>query len=444
LKILVVGGGGREHALAWRLAGEGVETLVAPGNDGIPRSLPDVHSTDNDALLALARRERVDLTIVGPEAPLAAGLVDHFTANGLPAFGPTRAAARLEWSKGWTKDFLARHGVATAAATLTHSETGARQAIARMGLPAVLKADGLAAGKGVFVCHTPADVDSALDHLFNGQALAAAAEQVLIEECLEGPELSVLAFADGERFSLMPPARDYKRLLDGERGPNTGGMGGYTRPNYATPDLLDEIARTIVKPTLAGMVAEDNPYRGVLYAGLMLTRDGPRVLEFNCRFGDPECQLILPLLTSRLSEACQAVAAGELRPSTVEWNQRQTYGVVLAVHGYPDAPRTGDPIEGLQTVPDEVLVFHAGTRRDEDGRLVTASGRVLTVVGFDRDSVYTASKTIRFAGKQYRSDIGIEAEVAAGGRSTRSGRLVVPPPHDDAALPRATARRGAA
>jgi phosphoribosylamine---glycine ligase len=408
LKILVVGGGGREHALAWRLASEGVETLVAPGNAGTPGSRPDIQAADLDALAGLASSERVDLTIVGPEAPLAAGLVDQFAARRLPVFGPTQAAARLEWSKAWTKDFLIRHDIATAAATITSSERGARDTIARHGLPAVLKADGLAAGKGVFVCHTPAEVESAIDQLFNGQALAAAAGQVLVEDCLEGPELSVLAFSDGERFSIMPPARDYKRLHDGELGPNTGGMGGYTWPGYATPSLLEEIGRRIVQPALAGMLAEGHPYRGVLYAGLMLTRDGPRVIEFNCRFGDPECQLILPLLSSRLSEACQAAAAGQLVPAAIEWSHRQTYGVVLAADGYPAAPRAGDPIDGLDQVADDVLVFHAGTRRDQHGRLVTAGGRVLTVVGFDRASAYTAARTIRFAGKQYRGDIGVE------------------------------------
>jgi phosphoribosylamine---glycine ligase len=407
VRALVVGGGAREHALAWRLGREGVQTIVAPGNDGIEGSVA-VPVSDVGGLGDLALRERVDLTIVGPEVPLAAGLADAFAARGLAVFGPTRAAARLEWSKAWTKDFLRRHGIAAAAAEVVDAEGGARLAIERLGLPVVLKADGLAAGKGVFVCHTPAEVDAAIEALFRGDSLASAAEHVLVEECLEGPELSVLAFADGECFALMPPARDYKRLLDGDRGPNTGGMGGYTWPSYATSSLLEDVSERIVKPTLAGMVAEGHPYRGVLYAGLMLTGDGPRVLEFNCRFGDPECQLVLPLLASSLFEVCQAVAAGQLRPAQVTWTEQRTYGVVLAAAGYPDAPRGGDPIDGLDEVSQDVHVFHAGTRHTARARPVTAGGRVLTLVGTDRNKVYGAAATIRFTGKQYRHDIGGE------------------------------------
>lgn len=409
MKILVVGGGGREHALAWRLEREHVEVIVAPGNPGIPGSVA-VDSMDIAALAGLADRERVDLTIVGPEAPLAAGLVDQFAARGLAAFGPTRAAAQLEWSKGWTKEFLGRHRVPTAGADVVDSEASARRAVARGGLPVVLKADGLASGKGVFVCHTPDELDSACEQLFHSAALEAAAARVLVEQCLEGPELSVLAFADGERFAVMPPARDYKRLLDGDAGPNTGGMGGLSRPSTATPSLLDEIAERVLQPTLSGMAAEGTPYRGVLYAGLMLTRDGPRVLEFNCRFGDPECQLIMPLLESGLAEVTQAVTSHQLRPAEVSWKNGRTFGVVLAAAGYPTAPLVGDAIDGLDQVPSEVLVFHGGVRREPDGRLATAGGRVLTLVAPSRDQVYAAAEQIRFNGKQYRRDIGVEVE----------------------------------
>ena len=340
MKILVVGSGGREHALAWHLGSEGVDVLVAPGNAGVAAAV-DVQMADVAGLIDLAERERVDLTIVGPEAPLAAGLVDEFAVRGLAAFGPTRAAARLECSKAWAKDFLRRHGIPTGAAEVVDSEVGARDVIEQMGLPVVLKADGLAAGKGVFVALTEADLEDALDQLFRRKTLGAAAEQVLVEEFLEGPELSVLAFTDGERFSLMPPARDYKRLLDGDRGPNTGGMGGYSRPSYATPSLLDDVEKRVLVPTLAGMRAEGYPYRGVLYTQLMLTRDGPRVVEFNCRFGDPECQLIMPLLQSGLADVCAAVVSGQFRPDEISWKEGRTYGVVLAAPGYPEAPRLG-------------------------------------------------------------------------------------------------------
>jgi phosphoribosylamine--glycine ligase len=254
----------------------------------------------------------------------------------------------------------------------------------------------------VFVANTSTDVDEAVVQLFRG----LQAERVLVEEYLEGQELSVLAFTDGERLAIMPPARDYKRLRDGDAGPNTGGMGGYTWPAGATPELLEDIQQQILEPTLAGMRALGSPYRGVLYAGLMLTVDGPRVLEFNCRFGDPECELILPLLESDLTEACEAVVEGRLRPEDLRWAERRTYAVVLAAHGYPEAPQTGDPIDGLDNLPDGVMAFHAGTRREPDGTMMTTGGRVLTLVGGDRERVYAAATTVRFAGKQYRSDIG--------------------------------------
>jgi phosphoribosylamine--glycine ligase len=355
----------------------------------------------------------VDLTIVGPEAPLAAGLVDAFGERGLAAFGPTRAAARLEWSKAWTKEFLHRHRIPTAAAEVVDSESMARQAIARVGLPVVLKADGLAAGKGVFVVLTHADLETALEHLFRRRSVGDAADRVLVEQFLRGPELSVLAFSDGERIAIMPPARDYKRLLANDQGPNTGGMGGLTRPSYATGDVLDEVERRILLPTLAGMRAEGQPYRGILYAGLMLTTDGPRVLEFNCRFGDPECQLILPLLESSLAEACAAVVGGALRPAMLRWAGGRTYGVVLAAPGYPEAPSVGDPIGGLDDLPEGVVAFHAGTRVS-GGRPVTSGGRVVTLVGSERSDVYAAAATITFRGKQFRPDIGLEVPAVVG------------------------------
>jgi phosphoribosylamine---glycine ligase len=342
--------------------------------------------------------------------------VDCFERRGLPVFGPTQAAARLEWSKAWTKGFLRRHRIPTGAAEVVMSEVAARQSVARMGLPIVLKADGLAGGKGVFVATAPSEVEAAMDQLFGRRALGRAADQVLVEEYLEGPELSVLAFTDGERLAVMPPARDYKRLLDADRGPNTGGMGGYTRPEYATDALLEETERRILRPTLAGMRAEGHGYRGILYAGLMVTREGPKVLEFNCRFGDPECQLILPLLETSLLEVCLSVASGVLRPETLRWRDGSTYGIVLATRGYPEAPEVGDVIHGLDNLPDGVVAFHAGTRLDA-GRVVTASGRVLTLVGFDRQGVYTAAQSVCFEGKQLRGDIGLEVPSIVGARA---------------------------
>jgi phosphoribosylamine---glycine ligase len=409
LKVLVVGSGGREHALAWRLGREGVDVTVAPGNGGTPQSAA-VQATDIEGLVELAQREAIDLTIVGPEGPLAEGLVDAFTGHGLVAFGPTRAAARLEWSKAWAKDFLQSHDIPTARAEVVHSEPGARRAIRRMGVPVVFKADGLAGGKGVFVALSEADVEDALDQLFRHRSLGDAADQVLVEELLQGPELSVLAFTDGQRLAMMPPARDYKRLLDGDRGPNTGGMGGYTRPIDATPALLELIDASILRPTLAGMRAEGEPYRGVLYAGLMITPAGPKVLEFNSRFGDPECQLILPLLESSLADVCASVVAGQLRPDEVRWSAGQTFGVVLASAGYPSAVQVGEQIKGLDAVAEELHVFHSGTRTEPDGQVVTAGGRVLTVVGFDRAAVYGAAEGIEFAGKQFRRDIGDDVQ----------------------------------
>jgi phosphoribosylamine--glycine ligase len=411
VKVLVVGSGGREHALAWHLARGGDAVLVAPGNGGSPERA-EVAVSDLDGLVALARKERVDLTIVGPEAPLAAGLVDLFTESGLAVFGPSRAAARLEWSKAWTKDFFGRNGVPTARAEVVDAESSARQAIARAGLPVVLKADGLASGKGVFVVHTAEEVEVALRQLFD--RLGEAASAVLVEEHLEGPELSVMAFADADRLEVMPPARDYKRLLDGDRGPNTGGMGGYSRPADVSRDTMEDIEARILRPTLEGMLREGHPYRGVLYAGLMLTRDRPKVLEFNCRFGDPECQLILPLLESNLAEVCTAVASAELGRISPRWSDQRTYGVVLATPGYPEHPVSGQTIEGLDALPAGVLVFHAGTRMADDGHLVTAGGRVLTLVGSSRDAIYRAAAGVRFDGKQYRSDIGVEASASVG------------------------------
>ncbi len=424
MRVLVVGSGAREHALAWRLArSPSVQRVYcAPGNagtDDVAENVP-VGATDLPGLRDAARRLRVDLTLVGPEAPLAEGIVDLLEADRLVVFGPTRAAARLEWSKAWTKELLLRHHIPTGHAEIVSTESDARDAANRLGLPVVVKADGLASGKGVWVCHSAAELDAAFAALFRDRALGSAGDRVLVEECLVGPELSVLAFADGERFALMPPSRDHKRLLDADRGPNTGGMGAFAPPADTTPALLDWIARQVVQPTLAAMSAEGTPYRGVLYAGLMLTPDGPKVLEFNCRFGDPETQVILPLLESDLAETCLAVAERRLDPTAIHWGQGAVCGVVLAAEGYPERPRQGDPIRGLGNVPTDVTVFHAGTRRASDGAdVLTAGGRVLTLVARGasldeaRRRVYDAVPLVHFDGMQYRADVGLGAAVPA-------------------------------
>jgi phosphoribosylamine--glycine ligase len=411
MKVLVVGSGAREHALAWKLAAEGHDVSCAPGNGGTPRRL-DVRVDDLDGLARTA--SGFDLTVVGPEAPLAAGLVDLFTQRGLRVFGPTQAAARLESSKVFSKAFLQRHGLPTARAEVIESDAQARRAAQESGYPLVLKADGLAAGKGVWIARDATELDAAL---VERQGLGPAAARMLVEEHLEGVELSVLAFADGESVALMPPARDYKRVGDDDTGPNTGGMGGYTWPNYATPDLLAEIGARVVHPTIDAMAADGQPYRGVLYCGLMLTANGPRVLEFNARFGDPEAQLILPLLDSSLLEVCLAVCEGQLGRLQPRWRDGATCGVVLAAPGYPEHPQVGAAVSGLDRLPEHVLAFHAGTHRS-GGRLVTSGGRVLTLVARGeslqgaRGRVYQAAPLVQFDGAHYRRDIGRELAVA--------------------------------
>lgn len=418
MKILVVGSGGREHAIVWALAASPKQPLLyaAPGNAGIATLAQsvDVAATDVAGLCQAARRLASDLVVVGPEAPLAAGLADALRAQGTLVFGPSQAAAEIEASKVWTKAFLTRQGIPSARSETVTSEAEARAALRRSGLPVAIKADGLAGGKGVWVAHTEDEAEQALRVLFRQRALGSAGERVLIEELLAGRELSVLAFADGDRWALMPPARDYKRLLDQDQGPNTGGMGGFTRPADATPELMARVEEEIISPTLRGLRDEGRPYSGVLYAGLMLTAQGPRVLEFNCRFGDPETQLILPLLESDLLDTLLQVAQGNLDPASLAWSPEATCGVVLATPGYPEDPRTGQPISGLESVGTHLTVFHSGTRQDAQGHVCTAGGRVLTAVSRAstveqaRQRVYDNLSSIQFVGQQYRRDIGLQ------------------------------------
>jgi phosphoribosylamine--glycine ligase len=416
MKILVIGSGGREHALAWRLARDGHAIIAAPGNPGIAEvaTCHDVKLGDLDGLTALAARERVDLAVVGPEAPLVAGLGDRLRAAGVLTFGPSADGARLEGSKVFTKELFARHGIPTAdfAACATVAEADA--AIDRLGGAVVVKADGLAAGKGVFVCAGAAEARAAARALLEERRLGAAGARIVVEQKLRGREVSVLALCDGSRLEVLAPAEDHKTIFDGDRGPNTGGMGTVS-PTWISDALLARIVAEVLEPTVRGLAADGIDYRGVLYAGLMIDEDGRiGTLEYNCRFGDPETQTQLARARGDLGAVLAGAAAGALPPGALSWDRRAAVCVVLAAAGYPDAPRTGDPITGLDELagdPD-LIVFHAGTARS-GGRLVTAGGRVLgvTALGDDvaaaRARAYAAARRIHFDGMQYRRDIGM-------------------------------------
>ncbi len=420
LTVLIVGSGGREHALAWALTRSPAvsRVLVAPGNGGtatIGENLP-FSATDIPQLVAAAREHAVDLTVVGPEEPLARGLVDAFQEAGLLAFGPTAAAARIEASKAWAKDVMRAAGVPTARATIVTELQEARTALTDFSYPVVIKASGLAAGKGAVIASDRDEAERTLQWMLVERGLGAAADQVLIEEFLNGREASCLVVTDGDTVVPLQPARDYKRLGDGDTGPNTGGMGAYAPVPDVSPELQQQILERIIVPTLDELRRRGIVYRGVLYAGLMLTAEGPKVLEFNCRFGDPETQVILPLLESDLAALLLAAARGTLHEiGALRWQPGAAVTVVLASGGYPGPYQTGFPIEGLDTVPGDVLVFHAGTRR-ADGQVVTAGGRVLNVTAVAptfaaaRERVYAAIRTIRFPGMTYRRDIAL-AEV---------------------------------
>ena len=420
VSVLIVGGGGREHALAWRLRQENptARILSAPGNPGIAElaECVSVAATDTDGLLALARHEGVDWTLVGPEAPLAAGVVDAFSAAGMPIFGPTRAAAMLETSKAFSKKLMLDASVPTARATACTDLKSAERAIDALGAPVVIKASGLAAGKGVIVCQTAEDARVAARSMVEQHAFGDAGATILVEEFMQGEELSLFVMTDGVRAVPLPPARDHKRLLDGDRGPNTGGMGAYCPVSLSDQpeSLVDNVMDRIVLPTLEQMRECGAPFTGLLYVGLMLTAEGPKVVEFNCRFGDPETQAVLPAIdpSQRLSDAMAAIARGDRLPADVPFDvSRSVVTTVLASAGYPEHPRTGDRIE-IPPIPPNVLVFHAGTRRDADGALVTAGGRVLAVTGI-ADAFEDAQRrsqdfadAVTFNDKQFRTDIG--------------------------------------
>jgi phosphoribosylamine--glycine ligase len=416
VKILLLGGGGREHAIGWKLAQDdaSVDLIAAPGNPGLEEVGRCVGVDPSDVVAAseLAERVRPDLVIVGPEAPLAAGVSDALTARGFSVFGPSREAAQLEASKRFSKQLMLEHAIPTAGASWHTSTAEAIAAIRVNGAPVVVKASGLAAGKGVVVAQTTEEAESAVRAMMDGGMFGAAGAEVLIEECLTGEEVSVFALTDGVNFVLLPAAQDHKRLLDGDAGPNTGGMGAYSPVALATPDLMGFVAERVVAPTLAAMRGRGTPFRGLLYCGLILTPEGPKVIEFNCRFGDPETQVVLPLLEVALADLMLLAATRGLHASA-DLSAASGFAVttVVAAPGYPQAPVTGTPIT-LPTPPRGTTVFHAGTRRRDDGVLITAGGRVVAVtsVSSDFEKACKASRehagSIEFAGAQFRRDIG--------------------------------------
>ena len=423
MKILVIGGGGREHALAWKLSQSPRTTkvYVAPGNGGTALSprYENLPITDVVALREWAQTNKVALTVVGPEAPLAAGVVDEFRAHGLRIFGPTRVAAQLESSKAFSKDFMKRHGIPTAAYDTFTDAAAAHAYVERLGAPIVIKADGLAAGKGVVVATSLQEAHDAVDFMLvdnkYGVAHNEGGARVVIEEFLEGEEASFIVLCDGKNVVALATSQDHKRLKDGDQGPNTGGMGAYSPAPVVTADVHARAMREVILPTVRGMEKDGIPYTGFLYAGLMIDAQGhPKTLEFNCRMGDPETQPILMRLKSDLVEVLGAAVDGRLDQVDLQWDRRTALGVVMAAHGYPDSPRKGDAITGLPQDEDDAMVFHAGTQL-EGGVLRTSGGRVLCVTALAdnvkqaQQRVYDMARGIYFDGAQYRRDIGYRA-----------------------------------
>ncbi len=414
MKVLVIGGGGREHALAWKLAqGARVQTVyVAPGNAGtaLDPNLRNVPLSDPAALADFAVAEKVALTVVGPEAPLAAGVVDVFRARGLRIFGPTRAAAQLESSKAFAKEFMQRHGIPTALYASFTDAAAAHAHVDKHGAPIVVKADGLAAGKGVVVAMTADEAHAAIDTM-----LGVPGGRVVIEEFMDGEEASFIVLCDGQHVLPLATSQDHKRIFDGDRGPNTGGMGAYSPAPVVTPNVHAKVMQEIIHPTLAGMARDGHPFTGFLYAGLMIDAQGqPRTVEFNCRLGDPEAEVILMRLKSDLFEVLMHATDGTLHEAELQWDRRVALGVVMAAAGYPGTPRGGDPITVLPAASDDLQVFHAGSTL-KDGQPVTSGGRVLCVtalgesVRLAQQRALDAVRTIHFDGAQWRNDIGHRA-----------------------------------
>ncbi|HMN45767.1 MAG TPA: phosphoribosylamine--glycine ligase [Povalibacter sp.] len=421
MKVLIIGSGGREHALAWKVVQSPrvAAVFVAPGNAGTalePRvKNVDIASDDVPALVAFAKQEQIDLTIVGPEAPLVIGVTDAFESAGLKCFGPRKAAAQLEGSKAFTKDFLTRHGIPTAAfATFTKSSFDPSWVRAQRA-PLVVKADGLAAGKGVIICETQEEAVRSAQAMFEGQ-FGAAGDKVVVEEFLEGEEASFIAIVSGTDILPLATSQDHKRRDDADQGPNTGGMGAYSPAPVVTPEIHARVMREVMEPTVRGLISDGTPYCGFLYAGLMIAPDGtPNVLEFNCRFGDPETQPIMARLKSDLTGLCEAALAGKLAEVAAEWDERAAVGVVLAAGGYPDHYRKGDVIHGLDAAAQlPGKVFHAGTKL-VDGKVMTNGGRILCAVGLgesvseSQQNAYALVDRIHWDGIQFRRDIGYRA-----------------------------------
>ncbi|OCS45845.1 phosphoribosylamine--glycine ligase [Ralstonia pickettii] len=419
MKVMVVGSGGREHALAWKLArSPKVQVVyVAPGNGGtaLDKRLQNLPITDPEVLAAFAEREGIHFTVVGPEAPLAAGIVDLFRAKGLRIFGPTKAAAQLESSKDFAKAFMQRHGIPTAKYQTFSDAAQAHAYIDQEGAPIVIKADGLAAGKGVVVAMTAEEAHSAIDMMLADNRLGDAGARVVIEEFLAGEEASFIVVCDGKNVVALATSQDHKRLLDGDAGPNTGGMGAYSPAPVVTPTLHARALREIIMPTIRGMEKDGIPYTGFLYAGLMIDAEGnPKTLEFNCRMGDPETQPIMARMKTDLYDVLDRAIDGKLDGMELDWDRRTALGVVMAAHNYPDTPRKGDVITGIPKETEDSVTFHAGTTL-KDGVLTTNGGRVLCVVGLAdtvkaaQRAAYNAIEQIHFDGAQYRTDIGHRA-----------------------------------
>jgi phosphoribosylamine--glycine ligase len=420
MKVLVIGGGGREHALVWKLARDSrqPQLFCAPGNAGTAQCATNValSAEDLDGLVGWAKRERPDLTVVGPEAPLCAGLVDRFNAEGLRIFGPSKAAAQIEGSKVFSKEIMLAAGVPTAQAQTFNEPRAAEAYVRKLGVPVVVKAEGLAAGKGVIICPTLAAAEQAIRECLVTRAFGAAGQRILVEEFLEGEEVSVLGLTDGVHTVLLASAQDHKRIFDNDQGPNTGGMGAYSPAPLLTAALQSRVQTEVFERTLAELRKRGIVYQGVLYAGLMIGSKGPKVLEFNCRFGDPETQAILPRMASDLIPAVEACIDGRLNPEMVKWKNEACVCVVVAAGGYPGAYEKGRPISGLERAAAlaDTLIFHAGTKA-VDGQVVTSGGRVLGVTALGRDlksavaRAYEAAGLIAFEGMQYRRDIAARA-----------------------------------
>lgn len=418
MKVLVVGSGGREHALCWKIAQRpDTEVYVAPGNIGMVdvATLVNIKVDDIAGLVDFAKAEGIDLTVVGPELPLTLGIVDAFQEVGLACFGPNKAAAKLEGSKAFSKELMKKYSIPTAAFDTFTDVEKAKAFVDEIGVPCVVKADGLAAGKGVIICMTREEADKAIEDMLTDHAFGDASATIVIEEYMVGPEVSVLAFADGKSVLPMVSAQDHKRIFDGDKGPNTGGMGAYSPAPVYTEALSAEVNKTIIEPTIAAMAAEGTPFTGILYTGLMLTEKGPRVLEYNVRFGDPETQPIMVRMKSDIVELFQACVDGKLDEAALEWHDEAAVCVIMASGGYPASSEKGVPIHGLDDIAaEEAIVFHSGTA-EKDGEIVTNGGRVLGVTAKDAtikgaiDKAYAAVEKINFDHMQFRRDIGARA-----------------------------------